>query len=89
MHLLAYAMSGIASWFRPRAEYGQMHVCASNTIPISTRIVVMNTANGATTKCVVIGTGPFVRHRILDVSPSVARALGFSGLAYVRIYARR
>jgi rare lipoprotein A len=29
--------------------------------------------------------GPFVRSRIIDVTPAAARALGFSGLARVSV----
>ena len=81
-----FLAAGVASWFIPPPMYGSMHVCASNTIPISTRILIR--WNGRQSDCTIIGTGPFRRGRILDVSESVARALGFlsRGTAFVRIY---
>jgi hypothetical protein len=87
MHAFVFLMAGIASWFQPAPMYGDQLVCASNTIPISTKIFIVNDDNGDDSSCTVIGTGPFYGGRILDVSPSVARALGFirAGTAHVRI----
>jgi hypothetical protein len=84
-----YLFSGQASWFQPDAMYGSAHVCASNYQhgkPMD--IFIVNDENGNTARCRVIGTGPFYGGRVLDVSPSVARVLGFydHGTARVRVY---
>ncbi|MDE2101361.1 MAG: hypothetical protein KGL39_29205 [Patescibacteria group bacterium] len=86
MPIWAFLFAGIASWFQPDAIYGSMHVCASNAIPISTHIEIVNADNHHQTDCLIIGTGPFVPGRVLDVSPSVRDQLGFDGLANVRVY---
>lgn len=89
MEIVRFLLAGVASWFFPPAQYpAAAHVCAANAIAISTRIEVVNTANGRMSSCVVIGTGPFYGGRVLDVSPSVASDLDFirAGTADVRIY---
>jgi rare lipoprotein A (peptidoglycan hydrolase) len=91
MQLWAFVLGGIASWFNPAAMYGSAHVCASDLIPISSHIELVDVDNGRTTDCVVIAKGPPVwpaPGRVLDVSPSVANVLDFysAGTAPVRIY---
>jgi rare lipoprotein A (peptidoglycan hydrolase) len=88
MKALTFVLAGWASWFNPGSMYGDSFVCAMNALPPSTRIVIVDDENGRESPCVVVGTGPFVRGRILDVSPSVAKRLGFysAGLAHVRVY---
>lgn len=86
MRAFVFLLAGIASWFYPARMYGSMHVCAMNHIHPGTHILVVNAANGDQAYCTVIGTGPFVRGRILDVSPSMRDALHMGGLARVRVY---
>ncbi len=85
MHALFLA-AGIASWFYPAAMYGSMKVCATNLAPPKTNLLVVDADNGNQAVCHVIGTGPFVAGRIIDLSPSMRAALGMGGLARVRIY---
>jgi hypothetical protein len=87
MHALIFVAVGVASWFVPKAPYTDGDWCAHMTLPPGTRIVVENVATHAIAHCTILGTGPFVAGRILDVSPSVARRLGFidAGTATVSI----
>ncbi len=82
----AFVVAGIASWFHPAAMYGAMKVCAMNLVPPKTNVLVINAENGDEAVCHVIGTGPFVRGRVIDLSPSMRDALGIKGLARVRVY---
>ncbi len=86
MHSFVFLVAGIASWFRPLPEYGDMRVCAMNLVKPGRRVLVVNAANGDQAYCRVIGTGPFVRGRVIDLSPSMRDALHMGGLARVRVY---
>jgi rare lipoprotein A len=46
---------------------------------------VTNKRNGRTVTVRINDRGPFIRGRIIDLTPAAARALGFSGLAPVTI----
>jgi rare lipoprotein A len=48
---------------------------------------VVNLDNGRSAILKIVDRGPFIRGRIIDVSPVAASALGFrgAGLAHVRI----
>ena len=48
---------------------------------------VFNLDNGRSAIVKIVDRGPFIRGRIIDVSPAAASALGFrqAGLAHVRI----
>jgi rare lipoprotein A len=48
-------------------------------------VKVTNLRNGRTTIVRIADRGPFRRGRVIDLSPAAARALGFSGLASVRL----
>jgi rare lipoprotein A len=48
---------------------------ASKTLPIGTKAEVTNTENGKKTDVVVTDRGPYVKNRIIDVTPKVAEAL--------------
>jgi len=78
----------MASWFHPSAEYGIKKVCAMNLVTPPAYVEVVNEANGRVTHCDVIGTGPFVPGRVIDLSPAAAQELGsyYSGIAPVRVY---
>ena len=60
---------------------------ASRTLPLGTLARVTNRSNGKVALVKIRDRGPYVGHRILDVSPSVAGHLGFrdKGLADVII----
>jgi rare lipoprotein A len=46
---------------------------------------VFNRKNGRSVVVTINDRGPFVRGRIIDVTPAAARELGFSGLAPVAL----
>jgi rare lipoprotein A len=60
---------------------------AHRSLPFGTQVRVLNRRNGHSVVVTVNDRGPFVRGRIIDVTPAAARALGFSGLAPVTIEA--
>ncbi len=78
--------SGIASWFNPYRSYSTPYVCAMNDEPIGLGVRVVNVENGRSATCIVVGTGPFVKGRVIDVSPAVRDKLEFTGLTRVRVY---
>ena len=81
-----YVVEGYASW------YGDWHhgkktasgrvfdmwsdCAAHRTLPLGTRVVILNLANGRTETATIWDRGPYVRGRILDVSRGLARKLG-------------
>lgn len=91
------AQSGVASYYgskatgKPTASGAPFApnrmTAASRTLPLGTRAKVTNTANGKSAKVVVTDRGPFVKHRILDVSPKAARRLGMKtkGVSEVKV----
>ena len=58
---------------------------AHRTLPFGTIVKVTNHRNGHTALVRINDRGPFVRGRVIDVSPAAARALGFAGLALVSL----
>jgi rare lipoprotein A len=76
---------GIASYYQ-NARYGGL-IAAHKTLPLGTRVKVFNLDNGRSAIVKIVDRGPFVRGRVIDVSPAAASVLGFlgAGLAHVRI----
>lgn len=61
---------------------------ASKTLPLGTRARVTNLENGKSTTVTIEDRGPYVKGRIIDVSPATARQLGIEkkeGLAAVEV----
>jgi rare lipoprotein A len=58
---------------------------AHRTLPFGTRVTVINKRNGKRVVVQISDRGPFIRGRIIDLSPAAARAIGFSGLAPVKL----
>jgi len=60
---------------------------ASKTLPLGTRAKVTNTQNGQSVEVTVNDRGPFVKNRILDVTPKAADQLGIKsdGVSHVEI----
>lgn len=90
---MALAQSGIASVYGydgqktangERASSRGM-TAAHRSLPFGTRVRVTNTRNGRSVVVRINDRGPFVRGRIIDVTPAAASALGFSGLAPVDV----
>jgi rare lipoprotein A len=58
---------------------------AHRTLPLGSKVKVTNKSNGNSVVVTINDRGPFVRGRIIDVSPAAARVLGFSGLTHVTV----
>jgi rare lipoprotein A len=58
---------------------------AHRTLPFGTRVRVTNKRNGRSVVVRINDRGPFVRGRVIDLTTSAARAIGFSGLAPVAL----
>src|SRR3954462_4858131 len=58
---------------------------AHRTLPFGTRVSVVNQRNGKKVIVRITDRGPFIRGRIIDLTPAGARAIGVSGLALVRL----
>ncbi len=58
---------------------------AHRTLPFGSFVRVTNRRNGRSVVVRINDRGPFVRGRIIDLSPAAARALGFSGLTPVTV----
>jgi rare lipoprotein A len=91
----AMAESGIASVYAyagERTASGERarptgFTAAHRTLPFGTRVRVTNKTNGRTVVVRINDRGPFVRGRVIDLTPAAANALGFSGLARVTLNA--
>jgi len=58
---------------------------AHRSIPFGTKVRVTNHTNGKSIVVRINDRGPFIRGRIIDLMPSTARALGFSGVTSVTL----
>jgi rare lipoprotein A len=87
------AQSGIASIYAYSSEKtanGEHAMpsgmtAAHRTLPFGSKVRVTNLRNGRSAIVRINDRGPFVRGRIIDVTPAVARILGFDGLAPVTL----
>jgi rare lipoprotein A len=83
--------SGIASVYSGQhtasgetMKTGEM-TAAHRTLPFGTKVTVVNHNNGRSTVVRINDRGPFVRGRVIDLSPAAGRALGVDGLALVSL----
>jgi rare lipoprotein A len=58
---------------------------AHKKLPFGTKVRVTNKKNGKSIVVTINDRGPFIRGRIIDLTPAGGRALGFSGLAPVTV----
>lgn len=60
---------------------------AHRSLPVGSQARVVNLDNGRSVVVTIVGRGPFIRGRVIDVSVEAAVALDFwqSGVAHVRI----
>jgi rare lipoprotein A len=58
---------------------------AHRTLPFGTKVTVTNRQNGRSTVVRINDRGPFVKGRVIDLSPAAARELGVDGLALVSL----
>ena len=92
--LIAGKASYYANYFHGRRmANGQRFDVASNSaahrsLPFGTVLKVTNPANGRSAIVVVRDRGPFIRGRVLDLSPRTASDLGIKGAGVAHIVAR-
>ena len=91
--LAANAQSGIASVYAysgektASGEPASPHdmTAAHKTLPFGSKVRVTNLRNGRSAVVRINDRGPYVRGRIIDLTPAAAHVLGFSGLAPVEV----
>jgi rare lipoprotein A len=76
------AESGFASYYGGAGKRGEM-TCAHRTRPFGSFVTV--SAAGYSIRCRINDRGPFVRGRIIDVSPGAARALHMLRSGVIRV----
>jgi len=89
------ALSGIASVYkydkRTRSASGEYlnfdtMVAAHRTLRFGTRVLVTNRSNGKSVVVRIVDRGPFIRGRVIDLTPAAARVIGLGwGLAPVTL----
>jgi rare lipoprotein A len=87
------SQSGIASVYAYRGEktangeFVRPHhfTAAHRTLPFGTMVRVKHKRTGRSVVVRINDRGPFIRGRVIDLTPRAARALGFSGLAPVTL----
>jgi expansin (peptidoglycan-binding protein) len=86
----AMAQSGTRSFSGLCAYYpghGNGLTAAHRTLPFGTRVRVTDPKTGHSVTVLINDRGPFGRHRVLDVSPSAARALGMMSRGVIFVQA--
>jgi peptidoglycan lytic transglycosylase len=93
-HAAAAERGGVASVYSTESGGGTASgqklnpnalTAAHRTLPFGTKVKVTNKHNGRSVVVTINDRGPFVRGRVIDVTPAAARVLGFSGLAQVSV----
>jgi len=79
-----YAYGGEKTANGEHANPGAL-TAAHRTLAFGTRVHVINQRNGRSVTVRINDRGPFVRGRVIDLTPAGARALGFSGLTPVKL----
>jgi rare lipoprotein A len=88
---MAAPQTGIASVYSgertANGEYARASgfTAAHKTLPFGTRVRVTNTRNGRSVVVRINDRGPYIRGRIIDLTPAGAHAIGSEGLAPVTI----
>lgn len=93
----SFTETGIASWYGRECQHektasGERYdmrklTAAHRSLPFGTRVRVTNLKNGRSVTVVINDRGPYVGHRIIDLSAKAARVLGMrnAGTAPVRL----
>ncbi|HMK71015.1 MAG TPA: septal ring lytic transglycosylase RlpA family protein [Xanthobacteraceae bacterium] len=87
----ALAQTGIASIYSGgRTANGEQArasglTAAHRTLPFGTLVRVTNQHSGRSVVVRINDRGPFIRGRVIDLTPAAAHVLGFSGLAPVTL----
>ena len=90
--------SGVASWYGDpyhgrKAANGETYdmeqlTAAHRTLPFGAILLVTNLTNGKEVRVRVTDRGPFVDHRIIDLSRAAARVIGMIGPGTARVRIR-
>jgi peptidoglycan lytic transglycosylase len=89
--VMATTEMGIASVYSgektANGEYAHAHAltAAHKTLPFGTKVKVTNVHNGRSVIVRINDRGPYIKGRIIDLTPAGARAIGSSGLAQVEL----
>lgn len=89
--LMAATQTGIASVYSGEAtangEYAHASAltAAHRTLPFGTMVEVTNIQTGRSVVVRINDRGPYIRGRVIDLTPAGARAIGSSGLAPVKL----
>ena len=89
---------GKASWYSVRTNYGtttasgqrlnnEAATAAHKTLPMGTKVRVINEANGKSEVVTITDRGPYIKGRIIDLTIGAAGRLGFvnRGVTSVRV----
>jgi peptidoglycan lytic transglycosylase len=78
-----HGFSGLCAFY---PAHGNGLTAAHRTLPFGTRVRVSDPKSGRTVTVTINDRGPFGKHRVLDLSPSAARALGMisRGVIFVK-----
>ena len=88
---IASAQSGIASIYSGEKTangewaYATRLTAAHKSLPFGTMVKVTHKKTGKSVVVRINDRGPYIKGRIIDLTPAGARALGFSGLAPVEL----
>jgi rare lipoprotein A len=94
MRAVAEQQGGIASIYSTESGSGTASgqklnpgalTAAHRTLPFGTKVKVTNKSNGRSVVVTINDRGPFVRGRVIDLTPAGGRALGFNGLTQVTL----
>lgn len=89
--VMAGPMNGIASVYSgERTANGERAIAsrltaAHRTLPFGTMVQVTNVRNGRSVVVRINDRGPYIRGRVIDLTPAGARAIGSNGLAPVKL----
>jgi rare lipoprotein A len=79
-----HSFSGLCAYY---PGHGNGLTAAHRTLPFGTRLRVTDPKTGRSVTVLINDRGPFGQHRVLDVSPSAARALGMMGRGVIFVQA--
>jgi rare lipoprotein A len=79
----SHNFSGLCAFY---PAHGNGMTAAHRTLPFGTRVRVSDPQSGRTVTVTINDRGPFGKRRVLDLSPSAARALGMisRGVIFVK-----
>jgi rare lipoprotein A len=79
-----HGFSGLCAYY---PAHGNGLTAAHPTLPFGTRIRVTDPKSGRSVTVTINDRGPFGKHRVLDLSPSAARALGMMSRGVIFVQA--